>query len=227
MEFELEEQIIIGGLSSKIRKQALRNPNFKLADMLIEGRRDEQSKFQATDIESKEVKIAETNQVSKSYRVNTEKKPTAKCRNCGGAYPHTGPCPARGKQCYKCSKLNHFASVYQGKRNSTKFTHASKTNTRSKYKKTVHPLTHDTDSSTEDDYLYAAKRHDVVSTTVNITVCNHKFPVTIDTGATINVINYETFAQLQGVKLQQTNIKAYAYNAIKPVRFPGEVCCPC
>ena len=143
LEFELEEQIIIGGLSSKIRKQALRNPKFKLADMLIEGRRDEQSKFQARDIESEEVKIAETNQVSKPYRVNTEKKHTAKCRNCGGAYPHTGPCPARGKQCYKCSKLNHFASVCQGKRNSTKFTQASKTNTRSEDKKTVQTLTHD------------------------------------------------------------------------------------
>jgi hypothetical protein len=48
--FEIEEQIIIGGASSKIRKRALRDPSFNLAAMLLEGRRDEQSAFQAKDI---------------------------------------------------------------------------------------------------------------------------------------------------------------------------------
>jgi hypothetical protein len=50
--FEIEEQIIIGGASSKIRKRALRDPSFnlQLAAMLLEGRRDEQSAFQAKDI---------------------------------------------------------------------------------------------------------------------------------------------------------------------------------
>jgi hypothetical protein len=51
-DFEIEEQIIIGGASSKIRKRALRDPSFnlQLAAMLLEGRRDEQSAFQAKDI---------------------------------------------------------------------------------------------------------------------------------------------------------------------------------
>ena len=52
-EFEIEEQIIIGGASSKIRKRALRDPSLNLAAMLLEGRRDEQSAFQAKDIEFK------------------------------------------------------------------------------------------------------------------------------------------------------------------------------
>ena len=52
LDFEIEEQIIIGGASSKIRKRALRDPSFNLAAMLLEGRRDEQSAFQAKDIES-------------------------------------------------------------------------------------------------------------------------------------------------------------------------------
>jgi hypothetical protein len=51
---EIEQQIIIGGTSSKIRKQALRDPKFDLKNMLSEGRKDEQSSYQIKDIESKE-----------------------------------------------------------------------------------------------------------------------------------------------------------------------------
>ncbi|KAJ1106071.1 hypothetical protein NDU88_003474 [Pleurodeles waltl] len=30
---------------------------------------------------------------------------------CGGVYPHQGKCPAAGKQCTNCHRLNHFAKV--------------------------------------------------------------------------------------------------------------------
>ena len=53
VEFEIEEQIIIGGNSTKLRRRALRDPTFDLKAMLLEGRRDEQSKYQAQQIESK------------------------------------------------------------------------------------------------------------------------------------------------------------------------------
>ena len=43
VEFEIKEQIIIGGNSSKIRKRALHDPTYDLKAMLLEGRRDEQS----------------------------------------------------------------------------------------------------------------------------------------------------------------------------------------
>jgi len=32
-----------------------------------------------------------------------------KCGLCGGSYPHQGACPAQGKKCMNCGKLNHFA----------------------------------------------------------------------------------------------------------------------
>ena len=99
-DFEIEEQIIIGGTSSKIRKRALRDPNFDLKAMLLEGRRDEQSAFQAKDIESRERNFAETNKLS------TQKSETS-CFSCGGSYPHTGTCPAKGKECKLCKKQNH------------------------------------------------------------------------------------------------------------------------
>ncbi|CAB4030355.1 Hypothetical predicted protein, partial [Paramuricea clavata] len=63
VEFEIEEQIIIGGNSSKIRKRVLRDPTFDLKTMLLEGRRDEQSKYQAEQIESKEQTDGEANKL--------------------------------------------------------------------------------------------------------------------------------------------------------------------
>ena len=63
VEFEIEQQMIIGGTSSKIRKNALRDPSYDLKAMLLEGRRDEQSTFHAKEIESKEEHLQkQTNQ---------------------------------------------------------------------------------------------------------------------------------------------------------------------
>ena len=43
---------------------------------------------------------------------------TRKCFLCGYDYPHKDECPAKGKKCNKCGKLNHFESVCQnGRRN--------------------------------------------------------------------------------------------------------------
>ena len=101
--FEIEEQIIIGGRSSRIRKRALRDPDYSLKDMLIDGRRDETSDYQAKDIESKEGYTENTNRL--------EMKPKKTCNNCGGEWPHLAQCPAKGKTCRKCGKANHFQVV--------------------------------------------------------------------------------------------------------------------
>ena len=34
---------------------------------------------------------------------------------CGNSYPHTGQCPAKGKCCNLCGKMNHFAKMCQSK----------------------------------------------------------------------------------------------------------------
>ena len=118
IEFEIEEQIIIGGRSSKIRKRALRDPTFDLKAMLIEGRRDEQSTFQTKEIESKETKDGETNRLAQQHGNNISNYKST-CKNCGREFPHKGACPARGKTCNNCGKPNHFATVCRAKQNPT------------------------------------------------------------------------------------------------------------
>jgi hypothetical protein len=121
VEFEIEEQIIIGGNSSKIRKRAMRDPTFYLKSILLEGRRDEQSKYQAQQIESKEQTDGEANKLEqKPSNGSISNSSGVICRNCGRAYPHTGACPAKGKTCNNCGKPNHFAAVCRGKQKQTR-----------------------------------------------------------------------------------------------------------
>ena len=57
-------------------------------------------------MESKESKQDNLNEVRSKQQ----------CHFCGGSYPHSkGPCPAKGKDCRKCGKRNHFAKVCRGK----------------------------------------------------------------------------------------------------------------
>ena len=50
VDFEIEQQVITAGSSSRIRKKALRNPSYDLKSILIDGRRDELSAFQARGV---------------------------------------------------------------------------------------------------------------------------------------------------------------------------------
>ena len=95
--FELEEQIIIGGTSSRMRKQALRDPTYDLKAMLLDDRRNEISYYQSKEIEAqKPERRAEDN-----HHI-TATQPALRCQNCGRAPHHDTICPAKGKECNHC-----------------------------------------------------------------------------------------------------------------------------
>ena len=207
IEFEVEEQIIIGGSSTKVRKRALRDPTFDLKAMLIEGRRDEQSAFQTKDIESKETKDGETNRVEQTHR-NNNNNSKSKCRNCGREFPHIGTCPARGKTCNNCGKSNHFATVCRAKQNHARLPRKT-TKGKQQAQKNIKTLDTEQNSSSDEEYLY----------TITDKKSDNKVNVT---GATINVIDYSTFEKMKDVKLTRTNMKAFAYSKKSPVEFIGK-----
>ena len=213
--FEIEEQIIIGGRSSRIRKRALRDPDYSLKDMLIDGRRDETSDYQAKDIESKEGYTENTNRL--------EMKPKKTCNNCGGEWPHLAQCPAKGKTCRKCGKANHFQVVCRSKNLSK----GTKNRPRVQRKTpAVRPFEHDAVSSDDDEYLYSVGNGKSASLSkspkVKVTVGGHTFPIIVDTGATINVIDSETFKQMENITLKPTKVKAYPFTRSEAVRFKGK-----
>ena len=105
-EFAIRVYIFLLAISSKPSKlfkslhkslRALRDPTFDLKSTLLEGRRDEQSKYQAQQIESKEQTDCEANKLEqKLSNGSISNSSNVICRNCGRAYPHTGACPAKG-----------------------------------------------------------------------------------------------------------------------------------
>ena len=173
IEFEIEEQIIIGGRSSKIRKRALRDPTFDLKAMLIEGRRDEQSTFQTKEIESKETKDGETNRLAQQHGNNISNYKST-CKNCGREFPHKGACPARGKTCNNCGKPNHFATVCRAKQNPIRIPRKTRKNKQHAGHKNIRTLDTEQDSSSDEEYLYTVTDAKP-DNKVNVTVGGSKF----------------------------------------------------
>ncbi|CAC5366652.1 unnamed protein product [Mytilus coruscus] len=127
---EVKSQIVQGCSSSRLRRKALRE-DMTLEQLLSSARALELSEKQANKIEHKDEKL-ETNALHKKrnfrknqprYLQQQEKRPEQrvnrnnKCRNCGGEFPHRGKCPAEGKSCNFCKKLNHFEKMCRSKRN--------------------------------------------------------------------------------------------------------------
>ena len=228
-DFEIEEQIIIGGRSSRIRKRALRDPAYTLKEMLIDGRRDETSSYQAKDIESRveETPVANRFHVQRSKSANSQQR---KCYSCGGAWPHEQQCPAKGKLCRNCHKSDHFASVCRSK-SKAKGQTSNQTAVKppSGKRNLMNPLHlhkhHDTDSS-DDEYMYTIKDTSLNKHTgcpyAKVKIGGQSISLMVDTGASINVLDRNTFEKLRAVKLHPTKIKAYPFTSKQPVEFKGK-----
>ena len=71
--------------------------------------------------------------------------------------------------------------------------------------------------SSDDEYLYKVTSHKPPK--VNVKVCQHWVKATVDTGATINFVDQETFSKMIKPNLNKTRIKAFAFDAKSPVRL--------
>jgi hypothetical protein len=87
IDFEIKMQIVTNGTSSRLRKKALQDPKYSLANMLIDGRKYETSSAQAVGIEQQFKTRGNIN--ATAMATPTEKK----CYYCGFKYPHDNqPC---------------------------------------------------------------------------------------------------------------------------------------
>ena len=114
LDFEILVQIVIHGRSTHLRKYALKDSKITLKDVLLAGRQEEVSKFQAATSEGRDNPTARETEV---IHVKNTRKPRNKSRKnaktykkWGKEWPHkNGECPAQGQTCRKCNKPNHFA----------------------------------------------------------------------------------------------------------------------
>ncbi|KAK3105801.1 hypothetical protein FSP39_006028 [Pinctada imbricata] len=139
---EILSQLIQNCRSNQLRRRALREPEKGLDDIIKLGRTMELSDSQAQAMERSE-NVTPVNAISRNRgRGRTANRGTAgrsrgaaarrytprgrgsaprgrgytkSCFNCGGRYPHNGPCPAKGQQCHKCHQMDHFKKVCKGR----------------------------------------------------------------------------------------------------------------
>ena len=90
-----------------------------MQDILTLGRSKELSKARASHMEAAlqhPIKSEPVNQIRKTKTGGPKKiikTPTTdrSCGLCGGAFPHLGECPVKGRKCAACGKLSHYAKV--------------------------------------------------------------------------------------------------------------------
>ena len=137
---QIRDQVVFGCRSGKLRRKALAE-NLSLDRLVQVARAEESARANAAEIEKASelttsdssgdvFKVSRTpgkysgklslasKQSPKAEDTPNPPKSDKKCFNCGGPFPHTKekPCPAKGKSCNKCSKMNHFASQCRGGR---------------------------------------------------------------------------------------------------------------
>jgi hypothetical protein len=227
VEFEIKMQIVCNGTSSRLRKKVLKESNYSLKDMLIDGRKSETCSAQASGMEEKfKESDVQLNQV--------ERKPAqSKCYNCGYfAYPHLDrPCPAANSTCNSYGILGHFSRVCR-KKESRRFSKPQiaqesprqreqlkepfkSESMRNKRRNRVNKhLDSSTETSFEEDYVYTVENKSDPKTRAKIRVNYVEVNFIVDTGATVDVIDSKTCDRLKsGVKLCKSTTKIFAYGS--------------
>eukprot|EP00795_Rhopilema_esculentum_P006556 gene6556-12053_t len=97
------------------------------------------------------------------------------------------------------------------------------------FKRHVRPITTksvnkaQSDSDSDFDYLYAVKQKKKPGNAVTAKISDYKCDLLVDTGASVNILDEETFSQIPSdPKLEKTTVKVYPYNSNSPVTLLGK-----
>ena len=151
-------QIFLTGNSFRLRKCALRCPNYTLQYMIMYGRKAETSSEHASGIEERFIQEVRVNAVDRSQHT---------CYNCVFAYPRQAqPCPVKMQDAKFSSKKGRFSTVCRQK--SSQYSIQSKTKGKTsknnskhfrhmEHAKAIHPMSstvHDDNNSSDDEYMH-------------------------------------------------------------------------
>ncbi|XP_064462921.1 uncharacterized protein K02A2.6-like [Ornithodoros turicata] len=204
-------QMIEGITSTKLRRQALRDPSITLEKLKELGQAHEQAELQADKMEGTPENTQKVNAVKGKHYKLKKKQPSGnksgkKCWGCGGTWPHKDgktSCPAWEVTCTNCQKLHHFAKHC---RNNT-----------GKGKPSVKTITSkEQEDSSDDNSIYNVRTANKTLPKVRVNIGPVSTQALIDTGSSVNLVDAETFQKIQlksDLELTPTSTQYFAYGS--------------
>ena len=235
---QIRDQIVFGCNSKKLRRKALAE-NLALDRLIQVARAEESARANADEIEkssdthqepggagdvfkvsrkpgrySNKSTLASDGRAGRPRSEDLQPNPpqdSPKCFKCGGKFPHARnkTCPAVGKTCNKCSKLNHFASVCRSDG------------------KVLAAVVEEHDSSNDEFSSGLMEiRHigSIMEKPHLLTIKSDRGAITFnpDTGADVTIMDPFTFSRLKSrPALSTTGIKLMPYGAKHPLKMSG------
>ena len=126
----VKDMVICGVAYNKLRERLLREADLTLANAIKLGQAAEE-----TQIHVKQIKTEQEHSVYKIQKTRSEASKSEdiliinNCRFCPYSHPK-GKCPAFGKRCNNCKKMNHFANRCLSKKNANVININDRTNRR-------------------------------------------------------------------------------------------------
>lgn len=227
---EIATQILHRCSSEKLKRKYLENDNnYTLEDLIKHRKLEESVNFQLQEFKKfNEQSVAKTeiNQIKSSFfqkhiknnaQVEIDKVEKIKdklCFSCGGKHPHDSKCPAKGQECRKCGRLNHFAKCCKSK---------------DKIKKHVRNVFEEEASDDNEGNVWRVIVKNVASTVKNwfmpmiaLFVCGLNVNFTIDTGSEVNIIDEETFKRMKSKpRMHNSDLRLYGYGNNQCIKVLG------
>ena len=150
-----------------------------------------------------------------------------KCGLCGGNYPHQNKCPAEGKYCLKCGKLNHFSKVCRSKSRHqyppAGKQHAKTITTDSSQVDKSNSQNCFSDDSEEYTFTTGAQANYTTKPIYEVRIINTLLKIMADSGATVNILSKQDFDRLKPKpQLVETKTKIYPYMSADPLSLCGK-----
>ena len=223
------DQFVEKTSSSTLRRHLLRQPNLTVETISMTALSLEQSKEQAAEMEHSDDRMVgnQDNQeiINKATHMPAHGKIGMFCYGCGSTQHRHGDthCPAKNKTCNNCKKLNHFASVCR-QTNSP----MGKPFIPNRYRKPnqqAHCVSQRQEES-DDEYIFTAS-HDTNLMHASIKVDGREVKFIIDSGATCDMIDGQTFRQLSKMdphlRLYPCNTKIHTYGSQEALALQGVI----